>query len=182
KPPQDFPIAIHNVEPADIDLTDINGVMKKISKKQTKYNTVSLTQVIENGIWAIESEFYCSQYDGYGAIGITPDSFNIPAGQYPGVQQSWGTSTVYCRNGTGISGNTAFRNNQIVRLEVDSEKGTLILFVQGVQQPVYISGIREKVRFIICMYHAGSTCNIRSLKKISAPTSGNVANEKPIQW
>ncbi|KAA6363052.1 MAG: hypothetical protein EZS28_041422, partial [Streblomastix strix] len=64
----------------------------------------------------------------------------------------------------------------------DSEKGTLIFFVDGVQQPVYISGIKEKVRFFICMYYAGTSCTIRSLKKLSSPTSGHVPNEKAIQW
>ncbi|KAA6310684.1 MAG: hypothetical protein EZS28_056267, partial [Streblomastix strix] len=60
--------------------------------------------------------------------------------------------------------------------------GTLIFFLAGTQQPVYISGIKEKVRFIICMYYANSYCIIRSLKKLAAPTTGHVANEKVVQW
>ncbi|KAA6309393.1 MAG: hypothetical protein EZS28_056520, partial [Streblomastix strix] len=30
--------------------------------------------------------------------------------------------------------------------------------------------------------YAGSTCTIRSLKKLGAPTSGPVMNERAIQW
>ncbi|KAA6375980.1 MAG: hypothetical protein EZS28_028492, partial [Streblomastix strix] len=66
--------------------------------------------------------------------------------------------------------------------QFDSEKGTLIFFVDGVQEPVYISGIKEKVRFFICMYYAGTSCTIRSLKKLNSPTSEHVPNEKAIQW
>ncbi|KAA6367790.1 MAG: hypothetical protein EZS28_036683, partial [Streblomastix strix] len=45
-------------------------------------------------------------------------------------------------------GNSSFKENQSLRLEFDSDKGTLVLFIGDVQQPVYISGIKEKVRFI----------------------------------
>ncbi|KAA6356688.1 MAG: hypothetical protein EZS28_047785, partial [Streblomastix strix] len=66
--------------------------------------------------------------------------------------------------------------------QFDSEKGTLIFFVDGVQEPVYISGIKEKVRFFISMYYADFSCTIRSLKKLSSPTSEHIPNEKAIQW
>ncbi|KAA6371744.1 MAG: hypothetical protein EZS28_032729, partial [Streblomastix strix] len=81
-----------------------------------------------------------------------------------------------------IIGNIGFKDNQIIKAEYDSEKGTLIFFVDGVQQPVYITEIKEKVRFIIFMWHAGATCTIRSLKKLARPTTGHVANEKAVQW
>ncbi|KAA6372839.1 MAG: hypothetical protein EZS28_031635 [Streblomastix strix] len=87
-----------------------------------------------------------------------------------------------CYKGIGTFGMSGFGDNQILRLEFDSEKGTLFLFVDNIQQELYISGIKEKVRFIIYMYPAGSQCTIRSLKKLSAPTSGHVANEKSVEW
>ncbi|KAA6387754.1 MAG: hypothetical protein EZS28_016717, partial [Streblomastix strix] len=68
------------------------------------------------------------------------------------------------------------------RLEFDSVKGTLIFFIDGIQQPIYISGIQEKVRLIIDMYYAGSLCTIQSLKKQLSPTSSHVDNEQAIQW
>ncbi|KAA6355547.1 MAG: hypothetical protein EZS28_048926, partial [Streblomastix strix] len=51
--------------------------------------------------------------------------------------------------GKGTDGNARFDNNQILRLEFDSFKGTLILFIDNIQQPVYFSGIKEKVRFVV---------------------------------
>ncbi|KAA6352743.1 MAG: hypothetical protein EZS28_051731, partial [Streblomastix strix] len=79
-------------------------------------------------------------------------------------------------------GNQGFDNNEIVRLEFDSEKGTLTFFLNDVQQPVYISGIKEKVRFVFALYQTNETCIIRSLKKLAAVTAGHVANEKAVQW
>ncbi|KAA6377627.1 MAG: hypothetical protein EZS28_026845 [Streblomastix strix] len=184
-PSQDFPIAIHNPDPADIDFSNIDGRMKKITKKKQKNNSVSLTQVIENGIWEIETEFNASR-NGFDAVGIVQDSYNIQAGQawnqtsmatFPGKPYS---GNVYCKQ-KDISGNTAYGDNQIIKQELNFEQGTLIFFVDGVQQPVYISGIKEKVRFFVCMYYDGS-CTIRSLKKLTSPISEHIPYEKAINW
>ncbi|KAA6369805.1 MAG: hypothetical protein EZS28_034668 [Streblomastix strix] len=183
---KDFPIAIHNPDPSDIDFSNIDGRMKKITKNQSKYNTISLTQVIENGIWEIETEFKASGI-GWIAVGIVQDSYNIQAGQhwnqtsmasFPGKFLS---GNVYCKQ-KEISGNAAYGDNQIIKQELNFEQGTLIFFVDGVQQPVYITGIKEKVRFFIYLYLAGSSCTIRSLKKITSPTSKHIPNEKAINW
>ncbi|KAA6357497.1 MAG: hypothetical protein EZS28_046976, partial [Streblomastix strix] len=88
KPPQDFPIAIHNPDPSDIDFSDIDGKMKKITKKEYKNNTISLSQILENGIWEIETEF--SGDLDYPCIGVMKDSFNFTAEQH---------STNYSDNG-----------------------------------------------------------------------------------
>ncbi|KAA6397744.1 MAG: hypothetical protein EZS28_006733 [Streblomastix strix] len=186
KPTQDLAIAIINPDTGDYFTTpEANGQLK-ICKRQDKYNTVSLSQVLENGVYAIEAEF--SNTLGNGILGIVRDSFQIPAGIYPhqaGYNQhmatyhgtGWGANNIYYK-GAITQGNTQFAEKQIVKAEYDSEKGTLIFFLAETQQPVYISGIKEK----ICMYYADSYCIIRSLKKLSAPTSGHVDNEKAVQW
>ncbi|KAA6323410.1 MAG: hypothetical protein EZS28_054320, partial [Streblomastix strix] len=74
-----FPIAIHNPDPSDIDFSDIDGRMKKITMKEYKDNTISLSQILENGIWEIETEF--SGDHNYTCIGVMKDSFNFSAGQ-----------------------------------------------------------------------------------------------------
>ncbi|KAA6355056.1 MAG: hypothetical protein EZS28_049417 [Streblomastix strix] len=93
----------------------------------------------------------------------------------------WGMNTVLYK-GSYTPGNEMFQNNQIVRLEFDSEKGTLTFFLDEVQQPVYFSGIKEKVRFIIYMKKIGSSCIIRSLNKLVAPTVKQLEEEKEIKW
>ncbi|KAA6325558.1 MAG: hypothetical protein EZS28_054054, partial [Streblomastix strix] len=131
--------------------------MKKISKKTDKFVTVSLTQVLENGIWQMEVEFNNSK--NWAAIGIARDTYNIPANIHPcGYPHcyhmvSYGMNDQYNGNGkvfykgNGTSGNIVYKDNQTIKAEFDSEKGTLIFSVDGVQQPVYVAGINEKVRF-----------------------------------
>ncbi|KAA6355200.1 MAG: hypothetical protein EZS28_049273, partial [Streblomastix strix] len=156
KLPQDFPIAILIINLEYQDFSDINGVMKMITQKQECNICSSLTQVMENGIWELEAQFNTAQRDGMGALGIVQDTFNIPVGHGPSTKSSTAffcgkgynsNGIVYVKNGNNAQENAAFTNNQILKIEYDSGKGTLHLFVDGAQQPIYISGIDEKVRF-----------------------------------
>ncbi|KAA6361388.1 MAG: hypothetical protein EZS28_043086, partial [Streblomastix strix] len=73
--------------------------------------------------------------------------------------------------------------NQRIKQQFDSEKGTLIFFVDGVQQPVYVRGINEKVRFVVGFGNIGlGSCTIRSLKKLAAPTTVHFPNEQAVKW
>ncbi|KAA6379950.1 MAG: hypothetical protein EZS28_024525 [Streblomastix strix] len=149
-----YPIAIINKIPEDVEFIDIDLVQKKIYRKKDEWSTISLVQVLDNGIWSLEALFQTR----YGeAIGIVRDSYDIPAkaGYWSSPHTdhiaAFGggihTYPVYYK-GKGTKGNALFDYNQILRLEFDSFKGTLILFIDNVQQPVYFSGIKEKVRFI----------------------------------
>ncbi|KAA6357461.1 MAG: hypothetical protein EZS28_047012 [Streblomastix strix] len=64
------------------------------------------------------------------------------------VGQNLGVNVFY--KGKSTSGITEFRNNQIARLKFDSEKDIVTHFIDNVQQPTFISGIKEKVRFVVC--------------------------------
>ncbi|KAA6370459.1 MAG: hypothetical protein EZS28_034014 [Streblomastix strix] len=164
----DFPIVIINKDPDCIEFIDIDGVLKKINKKDYEFCTISLVQVLDNGIWTIETMFLNTQ-----GIADTDHIAAFCGGNYP--YPVW-----YKYYGTG--GNAGFIDNQILRLEFDSFKGTLVLFIDNVQQPVYFTGIKEKVRFIVYMYIAGSYCTIQSLKKLIKPTSVHLENEKAVKW
>ncbi|KAA6376643.1 MAG: hypothetical protein EZS28_027830 [Streblomastix strix] len=188
--PQDLPIAIINPDPTQINIVDVDGRQKKIIiQKNQHIGMVSLTQVLENGIWELEVQF--SNKGQTGGIGIVKDSFIIPTGSsidfspHQDKMASYhGLGYGYCiyHKGISTSGNKLFTDDQIIKTEYDSKKGSLIFFVDGVQQPVYISGIKEKIRFIVFMYYAGATCTIHSLKKLPNPTSGHVPNENAVQW
>ncbi|KAA6378663.1 MAG: hypothetical protein EZS28_025810 [Streblomastix strix] len=152
-----YPVSVINNDPPEIVFSDIDGVMKKISKQNDRFVTISLTQVLENGIWTMEVEFNNS--NDWAAIGIVRDTYEIPPNIYPNRNphrdhmvlygmHSFGNGKVFYK-GNGTSGNIAFKDNQKIKAEFDSEKGTLIFSVDGVQQPVYVTGIDEKVRFIV---------------------------------
>ncbi|KAA6364704.1 MAG: hypothetical protein EZS28_039769 [Streblomastix strix] len=189
--PQDLQININNPDPGDfIGSVEASGKLK-ISKKQNKWSTVSLSQVLENGVYTSEIEFFNS-HNGNIAVGIVRDSYTIPAGIYPWqanhqdhmaayVGTATGSGNVYYE-GNETVGNAGFADNQIVKMEYNSEKGILIFFVAGIQQPIYISGIKEKVRFIVSIHYADSYCIIRSLKKLSTQTQIRVANAMSVQW
>ncbi|KAA6389127.1 MAG: hypothetical protein EZS28_015345 [Streblomastix strix] len=125
------------------------------------------------------------------AIGIVRDSYDIPTCTHPGnkphcnhIAVQWNDNhngNIYYNLNITI-GNKGFKDNQIVKLEFDSEKGTLFFFIDNVQQPVYFSGIKEKVRFIIFIQSTGSSCTIKSLKKLREPTSVHLENEKAVKW
>ncbi|KAA6375250.1 MAG: hypothetical protein EZS28_029224 [Streblomastix strix] len=151
----DYPIAIINKNPACIEFIDIDDVQKKINKKKYVDSTISLVQVLDNGIWSIETMF--QNTGGFAAIGIVRDSYDIPANavycdkphtDHIAVFRGGGLTSVWYK-GQGSESNSKFIDDQILRLEFDSFEGTLILFIDNVQQPVYFSGIKEKVRFIV---------------------------------
>ncbi|KAA6386951.1 MAG: hypothetical protein EZS28_017522 [Streblomastix strix] len=184
-----YPISIINKDPDSIELIDIDGVQKKINKKDDEFCIISLDQVLDNGIWSIETMF---QNTGeFAAIGIVRDSYDIPVYAYFSSKPHTDHIAAFCGGeydypvwykGKGTEGNALFDDDQILTLEFDSFKGTLILFINNVQQPVYFSGIQEKVRFTVDMYSAGSSCAIRSLKQLIAPTSRHIQNEVAVQW
>ncbi|KAA6377095.1 MAG: hypothetical protein EZS28_027379 [Streblomastix strix] len=132
--------------------------------------------------------------NGWAAIGIVRDTYNIPENVHPNDYPHCNHMVSYGMDsfgmwygkvhyqGHGTSGNISYKNNQIVKLEFDSEKGTLIFFVDGVQQPVYVAGINENVRFFISLQFAQSSCTIRSLKRLRESSTTNVPNEKAVQW
>ncbi|KAA6392200.1 MAG: hypothetical protein EZS28_012272 [Streblomastix strix] len=183
-----YPTTIVNKDPQDVQLIEIDDVQKKINKKKDDYSTISLVQVIDNGIWSFEVMF--PNMGQYGkAVGIVRDSYGIPAkANYywkhhtDHIAAFCGTNNYVWYKGQGTKCNAGFDGNQIFRLEFDSFKGTLILFIDNVQQPVYFSGIKEKIRFIISMNYAGQVCIIRSLNQLIAPTSVHIANQVAIQW
>ncbi|KAA6357936.1 MAG: hypothetical protein EZS28_046537 [Streblomastix strix] len=185
----DYPNAIINKDPGDVEIVDIDDVQKKINKEECYASTISLVQVLDNGIWTMEALFQNSE--GFAAIGIVRDSYDIPEKAQYASKPHTDHIAAFCGKNRGYSvfykaqgtkGITGFDDNQILRIEFDTFKGTLILFIDNVQQPVYFSGIKEKVRFIIYMYDQGASCTIRSLKKLIAPTSNHIANEVAVQW
>ncbi|KAA6382805.1 MAG: hypothetical protein EZS28_021671 [Streblomastix strix] len=151
-----YHIAIINKIPGDVKFIDIDLVQKKINKTKTGDNTISLVQVLDNGIWTMEAMF--QNTGGYAAIGIVRDSYDIPAKAWYCAGPHTDHIAAFRGKNSGLpvwfkeqgtDGNTGFDDNQILRLEFDSFEGTLILFIDNVQQPVYFSGIKEKVRFVV---------------------------------
>ncbi|KAA6385937.1 MAG: hypothetical protein EZS28_018538 [Streblomastix strix] len=185
-----LPIAIHNIDSTRFDFVDIDGIKKKIIKKQNGWNGISLSGVLNDGIYSIEVEFKETRVND-GALGIVRDSYDIPYGEDISISPRidniavFGGSSWYNKvwhKDSRIIGNSPIQEGQIIKLEYDSNKRTLICFIDGVQQPVYINGINEKVRFLISTYYTESTITIHSFKRLSETTSGHISGEIAVQW
>ncbi|KAA6376147.1 MAG: hypothetical protein EZS28_028325 [Streblomastix strix] len=144
---------------------------------------------MSDGIWSMEAKFQNKQ--NQEAIGIVKASNNIITGQCPCCHEGQdiviygeGCGDIDClaHNNNRQLGNTKYGDNQLVRAELDFDKGTLTFFLDNVQQPLYISWIKEKVSFLVSMYRSGASCTIKSLRKLSQPTVGQVNNMRAIQW
>ncbi|KAA6373269.1 MAG: hypothetical protein EZS28_031204 [Streblomastix strix] len=165
--------------------------MKKISKKNNKEVIIPLAQVLENGIWSLEVVFN-NIMEGFAGIGIVRNSYTITdkceSWKNPFNKNAIFTDDGYnergkvTHNGKGTAGNKGFTDSQIVRLEMNFNNGTLTFFYEGVQQPVYVTGINEKVKFYITINRSCNTCTIRTLKKLSVPTAQYKQNGIPVQW
>ncbi|KAA6392057.1 MAG: hypothetical protein EZS28_012415 [Streblomastix strix] len=154
-------------------------------------HTVSFAKVLEHGVYSIEMVIEKGAPDS--SIGIAKASYDIPPQTIPwqhphgehivlfGGKSSKPPGGVFYK-GQKTAGNAGYKNKQILRMEFDSENGTLILFIDNIQQPVMISKINEQIRFIICLYDKGSQCNVHYLRQIAAPTSKHVPNEKFVEW
>ncbi|KAA6363363.1 MAG: hypothetical protein EZS28_041110, partial [Streblomastix strix] len=151
---QDFPIQIINYDPSSFGFADVDGVQKKITNLKSSYNSVSLTQDMIDGIWSMEGIFQNKQ--DRGSIGIVKATRNLVTGKCPCCEDGYQDIAFYggcccqicclAHNNNRHSGNTKYGDNQLVRAELDFGKETLTFFLDNVQQPVYIYGIREKVR------------------------------------
>ncbi|KAA6354079.1 MAG: hypothetical protein EZS28_050394 [Streblomastix strix] len=143
-----------------------------------------------DGIWSMEATFQNKQ--DRGSIGIVRATSNLDTGYCPCCEDDGNDIVIYggcccqicclAHKHQRHSGNTQYGDNQLVRAELDFGKETLTFFLDNVQQPVYITGIREKVRFMVYMLQQGASCTIKSLRKLSQPTVGQVANMKAVQW
>ncbi|KAA6353068.1 MAG: hypothetical protein EZS28_051405, partial [Streblomastix strix] len=68
----------HSIEiicknPEDLEFTDIDDVQKKVTNINRESYTVSLSQVLENGIWQLEAQF--EKKGQFSGIGIVSDSY-----------------------------------------------------------------------------------------------------------
>ncbi|KAA6385131.1 MAG: putative NEK protein kinase [Streblomastix strix] len=85
-----------------------------------------------------------------------------------------------------ISGNETYDNDVTIIMEVnmavEREKRTLHFFVGGRQQPVSLSNLPDKIKFIVVRFNQGTSVSILSMAKIPNPTVRAIPGEQIIQW
>ncbi|KAK2950606.1 hypothetical protein BLNAU_14498 [Blattamonas nauphoetae] len=73
------------------------------------------------------------------------------------------------QNGKMIAdGNQTPRDNSVATIELDMNRHTLVLFVDGQRQPESLANIPQKVRFAMCIYSIDDHADIISFDEVSA--------------
>ncbi|KAA6362238.1 MAG: hypothetical protein EZS28_042235, partial [Streblomastix strix] len=175
-----------------IRLERVNGLNRKAIALQDKQPVViPLNKEIINGIHSVSVKFEKCNEDGYiqGQIGIVKASHNIPcpckAWEEPHI-----TNMLYYHGkygelhfrGKSTSGNTKFSDGQLITMELNMDIGTLHFIFDGVQQPAFVQGIKEKVKFFWELYLQNSSFTVVSVKQLNTPTVKKLENEKAIDW
>ncbi|KAA6368456.1 MAG: hypothetical protein EZS28_036017, partial [Streblomastix strix] len=171
-------------------IQDLNR--KAVALKDQQPLSVSLNKVIKDGIHRVEVRFEkCNGLFDYmnGVVGILKANYQIPYPCAPGLNQYNKNMLNYDGRiggvffkGTETPGNVQFSDGQLIAMELNADKGTLHFFVDGIQQPVFVKGINEAVKFYFWIYYKDSSFKIETVKKLSVPTTKTLPNEKAVQW
>ncbi|KAA6370276.1 MAG: hypothetical protein EZS28_034196 [Streblomastix strix] len=168
-------------------IQDLNR--KAVALKQENLS-VSLNKVIKDGIHRIEVRFEKCKQNGFsaGSVGTVKAGYKIP---YPcdsndkphrqSMLEYFGDGGIFIK-GSGTSGNVQFSDGKLIAMELNADVGTLHFFVDGKQQPMFVRGIKEAVKFYVYIKLQDSSFSIVSVKKLPVPTAKTLPNEKAVQW
>ncbi|KAA6370078.1 MAG: hypothetical protein EZS28_034394, partial [Streblomastix strix] len=164
---------------------------KAIALQNDKPVVIPLNKEMINGIHSVSVKFEKCNKDGiaYGHVGIAKASHNIPcpceAWEEPHntnmLFYNGGDGTIHFRGNTTY-GNTQFSDGQLITMELNMDIGTLHFIVDGVQQPVFVRGIKEKVRLYWELYYKDSLFTVVSVNQLNIPTVMKLNNEKAFDW
>ncbi|KAA6377026.1 MAG: hypothetical protein EZS28_027447 [Streblomastix strix] len=190
---QDNKSELENPDPTGqgVRLERIQDLNRKAVALKQEYLSVSLNKVIKDGIHRIEVRFEKFNQYGFsvGSVGIVKAGYKIPYPCYPYGEPHAKNMLLYYGyygniyfKGISTSGNVQFSDGQLIAMELNADVGTLHFFVDGIQQPVFVRGIKEAVKFYFYIFYQDSSFSIVSVKKLPVPTAKTLPNEKIVQW
>ncbi|KAA6381636.1 MAG: hypothetical protein EZS28_022837 [Streblomastix strix] len=175
-----------------IRLSRVDGLNRKAIALQDKQCVViPLNKEMTKGIHSVSAKFEKCNLSGFANVyvGIAKASHPIPCPCDPLDEQNnksmlyyFGYSGKVCFKGNGIVGNSRFSDGRLITMELNADVGTLHFIVDGIQQPVFVRGIKEAVKFMWEVFNKDSSVTIVSVKELNAPTVKKLENEKAIEW
>ncbi|KAA6377378.1 MAG: hypothetical protein EZS28_027094, partial [Streblomastix strix] len=89
-----------------------------------------------------------------------------------------------CQNGTCIKGNSHYVSNDTIAMEVNMNLPirTVHLFINGKQQPVFMSGLPSEIRIDFYIETVGETLTLISLDYLEKPTIVKLTDEIEAKW
>ncbi|KAA6389410.1 MAG: hypothetical protein EZS28_015062 [Streblomastix strix] len=174
-----------------VKLERVNGLLRKTVALRNEFLSFSLNKVMRQGIHSVSGKYDKSNLEEQvnGQIGICKADYKI-------VYPCWPSDGPHYKNMLqyfGFNGdiqfkwnlhgcNAQFNDGQLLTMELNMEVGTLHFFVDGVQQPVFVKGIKEPVKFWFYLQKQDSSFTVTSVKRLSFPTALTLPNSKAFEW
>ncbi|KAA6365177.1 MAG: hypothetical protein EZS28_039295, partial [Streblomastix strix] len=159
----------------DNDQLGINTMEQFYTSLKDDYKNFILEPEITKDVIRLEiiPDFIRSLY-----LGVVNSGTTVPKGNNINESMSTHKAAFFHNNGSvyhkGIpkAGNNKMISNQKVAIEVNmnSNPRTAHLFIDGKQQPVFISGLPSSIQFFFQLYYEDDQIQILSLKRLNEPT------------
>ncbi|KAA6402278.1 MAG: hypothetical protein EZS28_002190 [Streblomastix strix] len=175
--PGDIPISITIPIEYSKQYTKKEGEFTYTSKNG-ECKTFPIDQIITNGLY--RCEFKVNKAGS--SFGIMKSGLIIPFGKGCGWGPYGKDNACYSQK-SNIGGNQELKDGDIVAIEVImTAPRTATFFINGKQQPVYISNIPESVQFFFTLSQNNTSTTVLSLKRLEASTSTNIAGATKVIW
>ncbi|KAA6396931.1 MAG: hypothetical protein EZS28_007541 [Streblomastix strix] len=175
-----------------VKLIEKSGLKRKaVTLKDQVETVVPLNKVISDGIWSLTGKYKKSNVKGFvnGFVGLAKATYQIPypcnATQHPHSRNLliyFGFSGDIGYKGRMTEGNSKYSDGQHITLELNMEQGTLHFFIEDAQQPVFVRGIKEPVKFFCELFNLNASFKILHLKKLSSGTARMIAGDYPVDF
>ncbi|KAA6395644.1 MAG: putative Serine/threonine-protein kinase Nek3 [Streblomastix strix] len=150
--------------------------------------TVTVDPSITQGIVYFEVVFRRNDLY-YTSMGIADSSVKFGPNQSP-LEFEYGGKTVgYWSNhgllhhsGSYIIGNAGYRCEQRVGAEIDMNERRITFFVEDEEQPVYVTGIPQSVRFWAYIHSPNSQFRVTRFERRSQSVSKGVQGSRSLEW
>ncbi|KAA6372445.1 MAG: hypothetical protein EZS28_032029 [Streblomastix strix] len=152
------------------------------------YKTFPIDQQIKNGKY--RCEFKINKLESYQYFGVMKSGPSVPFNGHPQISPHC-KNCMFFRTGGEIwqneketKGNQRIKPGDIISLEVNMDivPRTVRLFINGVLQPVYMSGIPDQIQFYFYLLYEENSVSVLSLKRLSSPTDATVIGAKEVKW
>ncbi|KAA6353819.1 MAG: hypothetical protein EZS28_050654, partial [Streblomastix strix] len=122
-------------------------------------------------------------------FGVLKTGLVIPTGKHANYSPYYKDNMFFYYSGQvyqnvkNTTGNQAMKDNDIIAIEVNMTiPRTVHLFINSIQQPVFMSGLPESIQFYFFLNYVGDSTTVLSLKKLAAPTIANIPGAQEVKW
>ncbi|KAA6367166.1 MAG: hypothetical protein EZS28_037307 [Streblomastix strix] len=179
--------------PISISVPSEGSYTKKVGEftytsTELENKTFPIDQQIKNGI--CRCEFKINKLIIYQYFGVMKSGPSVPFDGYPDRSPHCKNCFIFRSKGEvkynkkETQGNQIMKQGDLIALEVNMDivPRTVRLFINGVLQPVYMSGIPDSIQFYFHFQYEENSVSVLSLKRLSSPTDATVIGAKEVKW